>query len=111
MPREAKTAKAARAQRIADRLRQLYPAQCALTHANPFQLLVATILSAQCTDERVNQVTPVLFARYPDAGSFAAAKQRDIEKIIHSTGFFAPRQRTSLRCQPGHCQRTWRVRA
>lgn len=96
MPREAKTAKVARAQRIADRLRQLYPAQCALTHANPFQLLVATILSAQCTDERVNQVTPVLFAKYPDAESFAAAKQRDIEKIIHSTGFFRAKAKNIL---------------
>lgn len=96
MPRESKLAKAARAQRIADQLRQIYPAQCALTHANPFQLLVATILSAQCTDERVNMVTPVLFAKYPDPDSFVVAKQRDIEKIIHSTGFFRAKAKNIL---------------
>lgn len=88
MPRESKTARSERAQRIAEILRRLYPAQCALTHDNPFQLLVATILSAQCTDERVNLVTPGLFACYPDALAFAEARQRDIEKLIHSTGFF-----------------------
>ncbi len=96
MPRESKTVRAARAQRIADQLRRLYPAQCALTHDNPFQLLVATILSAQCTDERVNQVTPVLFAKYPDAQAFASAQQRDIEKIIHSTGFFRVKTKNIL---------------
>ncbi len=96
MPRESKTAKAARTQRIADQLRLRYPAQCALTHDNPFQLLVATILSAQCTDERVNMVTPILFARYPDAGSLSAAKQRDIEEIIHSTGFFRAKAKNIL---------------
>lgn len=96
MPRESKIARAARAQRIADGLRLLYPAECALTHANPFQLLVATILSAQCTDERVNQVTPILFAKYPDPQSFVSAKQRDIEKIIHSTGFFRAKAKNIL---------------
>jgi len=96
MPRESKTAKVARAQRIADNLRLLYPAQCALTHDNPFQLLVATILSAQCTDERVNMVTPVLFSKYQDAQSFAKAKQQDIEKIIHSTGFFRAKAKNIL---------------
>ena len=70
-------------------LKKLYPnAKCSLNHANPLQLLVATILSAQCTDERVNQVTPLLFARYPSPSAFSKAKQSDIEKIIHSTGFF-----------------------
>ena len=96
MPRESKTVKATRAQRIADQLRVLYPAKCALSHDNPFQLLVATILSAQCTDERVNVVTPVLFAKYPDAESLAIAKQRDIEKIIHSTGFFRAKAKNIL---------------
>ncbi len=96
MPRESKTAKAQRAQRIADTLRALYPAECALTHENPFQLLVATILSAQCTDERVNQVTPTLFARYPDAESLASARQRDIEKLIYSTGFFRAKSKSIL---------------
>lgn len=88
MPRENKTQKQARAQRIADGLRTLYPARCALSHDNPFQLVVATILSAQCTDERVNLVTPVLFARFPTVQAMAEARQRDVEKIIHSTGFF-----------------------
>jgi endonuclease-3 len=96
MPRESKAVKAQRAQRIADGLRHLYPAECALTHENPFQLLVATILSAQCTDERVNQVTPILFAKHPDAASFAAAKQRDIEKIIYSTGFFRAKAKSII---------------
>jgi endonuclease-3 len=96
MPREPKTARTARAQRIADELRRLYPAQCALTHQNPLQLLVATILSAQCTDERVNQVTPGLFAKYPDVIAFAAARQRDIEKIIYSTGFYRAKAKSIL---------------
>ncbi len=70
-------------------LRKAYPeAECALKHENAFQLLVATILSAQCTDERVNQVTPELFKRYPAPADLAAAKRTDIERIIQSTGFF-----------------------
>ena len=96
MPRESKTAKTQRAQRIAVGLRALYPAECALTHGNPFQLLVATILSAQCTDERVNQVTPTLFANYPDAESFASARQRDLEKLIYSTGFFRAKSKSII---------------
>lgn len=96
MTRESKSAKAARAQRIADQLRSLYPAQCALTHENPFQLLVATILSAQCTDERVNMVTPALFAKFPTVESFAKGRQRDIEKLIHSTGFFRAKAKNIL---------------
>ena len=59
-----------------------------LDHGSPFQLLAAVILSAQCTDERVNQVTPALFARYPDAATMARAPLRDLEELIHSTGFF-----------------------
>jgi endonuclease-3 len=59
-----------------------------LDHEGPFQLLVATILSAQCTDVRVNLVTPALFRKYPDAQSLAAAKQEDVEDLIRSTGFF-----------------------
>ena len=61
---------------------------CELTHTNAFELLAATILSAQCTDARVNQVTPELFAAYPDAESLAAANPADVERIIHSTGFY-----------------------
>ncbi|HQY93333.1 MAG: endonuclease III [Caldilinea sp.] len=63
-------------------------AQCALHHRSPLELLVATILSAQCTDERVNKVTPALFARYPDARAFAEADRTEVEEMIHSTGFY-----------------------
>ena len=70
-------------------LRELYPdARCALNFATPLQLLIATILSAQCTDERVNLTTPALFARYKDAAAFANAEPADLEALIHSTGFF-----------------------
>ena len=78
-----------RVQRLLDTLEQTYPeAPCALVHESPFQLLVATILSAQCTDERVNLVTPELFRRYPNAQKLAAAEQADVEALIHSTGFY-----------------------
>jgi endonuclease III len=71
------------------RLRAAYPdAHCALRHQNAYQLLVATILSAQCTDVRVNMVTPALFATYPDAAALAAADRGDLETLIKSTGFF-----------------------
>ena len=74
---------------VYDRLLALYPdAHCELDFNTPFQLLVATILSAQCTDKRVNMVTPVLFSRYPTVESLARAKQEDVEEIIKSTGFF-----------------------
>jgi endonuclease-3 len=74
---------------VYDRLLALYPdAHCELDFKTPFQLVVATILSAQCTDKRVNMVTPVLFARYPSVESLARAKQDDVEEIIKSTGFF-----------------------
>ena len=70
-------------------LKQLYPnATCSLNYETPLQLLVATILSAQCTDERVNKVTPALFERFPDAPSFAMATREEIENLICSTGFF-----------------------
>jgi endonuclease III len=79
----------ARVGAILEKLDQAYPAAtCALKHANPFQLLIATILSAQCTDERVNMVTPALFKKYPDAQSFAYANPAEIENEIRSTGFF-----------------------
>jgi endonuclease-3 len=74
---------------ILQKLDQSYPAAtCELRHHNAFQLLVATILSAQCTDARVNQVTPGLFAKYPTPADFAYANPRDIENEIRSTGFF-----------------------
>ena len=79
----------ARATEIYARLARTYPdAHCALDHRNAFELLVATILSAQCTDKRVNMVTPALFARYPDARALAAAQQPDVEELIRSAGFF-----------------------
>ncbi|HXC24921.1 MAG TPA: endonuclease III [Gemmatimonadaceae bacterium] len=71
------------------RLHREYPgAHCELDHANPFQLLAATILSAQCTDKRVNMVTPALFARYPTPESLARAEPGEVEAIIRTTGFF-----------------------
>jgi endonuclease-3 len=78
-----------RTARILTGLKKAYPeAQCALEHADAWQLLVATILSAQCTDVRVNMVTPALFEAYPGPATMARARQSDIEAIIKSTGFF-----------------------
>jgi endonuclease III len=78
-----------RVRKIREGLAKLYPdAHCALHHANALELLVATILSAQCTDERVNKVTPALFKKYPDPKAFAESKQADLEEMIRSTGFF-----------------------
>jgi len=74
---------------ILDILRETYPdAECALTHASPWQLLVATILSAQCTDARVNMVTPKLFATYPTPETMAKAPVESIEELIRTTGFY-----------------------
>ena len=76
-------------QQLIDRLKAAHPdAVCALTHEDAFQLLVATILSAQCTDARVNMVTPGLFAKYPDARAMSEASQEELETIIRSTGFY-----------------------
>jgi endonuclease III len=81
-----------RAREVQRRLAGEYPGTatelCALRHENPFQLLVATILSAQCTDERVNMVTPSVFARYPTPDSLAKAHPEELEELIRSTGFF-----------------------
>ena len=80
-------------------LKRTYPdAHCALHFTTPLELLIATILSAQCTDERVNQVTPTLFARCPDAASLAEISQNDLEKIIHSTGFYRAKARSLRSC-------------
>jgi endonuclease III len=74
---------------VLTRLKRLYPdATCSLDYTTPVQLLVATILSAQCTDERVNKVTPALFAKFPDARSMADADLLDIEELVRSTGFY-----------------------
>jgi endonuclease-3 len=83
-----------RAGEIVRALIEIYPAvHCALDHRDAFELLVATVLSAQCTDERVNRVTPALFARYPDAAALAVAEVEDVEALIHSTGFFRAKAR------------------
>lgn len=87
MPRQA--GKKQRALAILERLKRLYPdATCSLDYETPVQLLVATILSAQCTDERVNKVTPELFRRFPDAASMASADLAEIENLVRSTGFY-----------------------
>jgi endonuclease-3 len=89
VPREGKAARTARAHAILAALKAEYPdAHCELDHADAYQLLAATILSAQCTDARVNMVTPALFRRYPDPAALAAASQPEVEAIIRSTGFF-----------------------
>ena len=88
-----------RARQIAGLLAKQYPdARCALNYENPLQLLIATILSAQCTDVRVNMVTPALFARYPDAEAFAEADIGELEKAIQSTGFFRNKARSIKAC-------------
>lgn len=86
-----------RAPEIYRRLEAEYPdAECALDHRNPYELLVATILSAQCTDKRVNMVTPSLFAKYPDAQALAVAKPEELEDMIRSTGFFRNKTKSLL---------------
>lgn len=88
-----------RAQDIDQILAQLYPdARCALHYETPLQLLIATILSAQCTDVRVNLVTPALFARYPDAQAYAQADPEELETLIKSTGFFRNKARNIRAC-------------
>jgi endonuclease-3 len=78
-----------RARKINRELGELYPdARCELDFTSPLELLVATILSAQCTDKRVNMVTPRLFAKYPDAAAYAGADRAELEELIRSTGFF-----------------------
>lgn len=89
MARETKPAKLERAQKIIAGLKEAYPdAHCELDHSNPLELLIATILSAQCTDKRVNLVTPALFKRYPSAREYAQAPAAELEAAIKSTGFF-----------------------
>ncbi|MBW4592322.1 MAG: endonuclease III [Brasilonema angustatum HA4187-MV1] len=84
-----KSSKKQRALEILVRLKRLYPdATCSLNYSTPVQLLVATILSAQCTDERVNLVTPALFSKFPDAASLANADLAELETSVRSTGFY-----------------------
>jgi endonuclease-3 len=95
---ETKLATVRRARRIDRALAEAYPdARCELDFTSPFQLLVATILSAQTTDRRVNSVTPALFAAYPDAASLKAANAEDIERIIQPTGFFRAKAATLVK--------------
>ena len=95
--RESKRAKKERTLVILERLHKEYPdAKCSLTYRNPFQLLVATILSAQCTDERVNMTTPALFKRYPKPDDLAGARTEDVEELIKSTGFFRNKAKSLL---------------
>jgi endonuclease-3 len=95
-PRSAK----GRAKLTGERLAELYPGTakdlCALDFQNPFQLLAATILSAQCTDARVNMVTPVLFAKYPDPAALAHADPERVEEIIRTTGFFRAKTKSLI---------------
>jgi len=97
--RESAGARSTRAVAILDRLAAAYPAaDCSLNFASPFQLVVATILSAQCTDNRVNQVTPAVFRRWPSPRALAAADRRDLEAAIRSTGFFRSKAKSILGC-------------
>lgn len=95
--RESKAARRARAAEVFALLADEHPdATCALAHRDAYELAVATILSAQCTDERVNQVTPALFARYPTARALADARQEELEELIRPTGFFRNKARSLM---------------
>jgi endonuclease-3 len=86
-----------RASEILGRLKKRYPdARVLLDYKNPFELLIATILAAQCTDERVNGVTPLLFGRFPDPGGMSKARAEEIEKIVKPTGFFKAKTKSLL---------------
>jgi endonuclease-3 len=103
---ESQTSLVRRARKMNRVLTELYPdAHCELDFTSPLQLLVATILSAQCTDKRVNMVTPVLFAKYPTAADYAAADRADIEAIIISTGFFRAKTTSIIGMAQGLCER------
>ena len=88
-----------RVKKIIDLLESEYAdAKCSLLHESPFQLLIATMLSAQCTDERVNKVTPNLFSKFPTPTDLAAAKEAEVEEIIRSTGFFRNKAKKAIEC-------------
>ena len=100
--RESRDAKRARARKIIGALKKAYPdTKIALNFGNPLELLVATILSAQCTDERVNQVTPALFKRYPPARDYARADAAELEEQIRSTGFYRAKTRSIIAMAKG----------
>ncbi|HSM81019.1 MAG TPA: endonuclease III [Nodosilinea sp.] len=89
MPNQRRASKKQRALEVLIRLKRLYPeAPCSLDFENPLQLMIATMLAAQCTDERVNLVTPALFAAYRDVYAFAEADVADLEQLVKSTGFY-----------------------
>ena len=88
-----------------ERLKPAYPAVSELDHQNPFQMLIATILSAQTTDRAVNSVTPALFKRYPDAAAMAHADPRAVERIIKPTGFFHVKAKTIIACSAALVER------
>ena len=91
---------------ILDYLKQLFPsASCELNFLTDFQLLVAVILSAQCTDKRVNMVTPILFEKYPDANAMKDAKQEDVENIIRSCGFYREKAKHIISASKDICEK------
>lgn len=95
-----------RARKVFRVLGETYPdAHCELDFTTPLELLVATVLSAQCTDQRVNSVTPALFARYPDAAAYAAARREDLEALITPTGFFRQKAKTIQALGQALCDR------
>lgn len=103
---ETPTALVRRARRMDRILAETYPdARCELDFTTPLELLVATILSAQCTDRRVNLVTPTVFARYPDAAAYAAADRDELEDLIRSTGFFRNKATSILGLGQALCDR------
>ncbi|ACZ00366.1 endonuclease III [Thermomonospora curvata] len=103
---ETRLALVRRARRMNRILAETYPdAHCELDFANPLELLVATILSAQCTDKRVNAVTPTLFARYRTAADYAAADREELEKIIRPTGFFRAKADNIIKLGQQLCER------
>jgi len=96
---ESLTDRRARVRKIIAKLQKEYPdARCLLDHSNPLELLVATILAAQCTDERVNKTTPTLFARFKSAADFAAAPTEELEKMIRSCGTFRNKAKAIIAC-------------
>ncbi|HNV70936.1 MAG TPA: endonuclease III [Candidatus Ozemobacteraceae bacterium] len=98
-PRSGSPTSPHRVSALIERLQQVYPgATCALTHHNPLELLMATILSAQCTDERVNLVTPTLFKRFPTASDYASANIAELEELVRSTGFYKNKAKSILGC-------------
>ncbi len=106
MPREGKAAKQARAAQIIARLEKIHPgATCELHWENPWQLLIAAMLSAQATDESVNKITPELFRRYPDPPALALAFQEDVEAVIKSVGLYHTKAKSIRETSVGLCER------